>query len=218
MMQDFSVIIPVKDRRPQLEQCLEGLAIQRPPPFTPREIIVVDYGCSQGTWDYCKTVPGITAIRVLDNVRWFNIGRARNIGANHATEDVLVFVDGDVECLEGFFQEILRPIFSNQAGLVHIGCGTCAVLTSVFHDARGYDERFTGYGLDSIDFWRRCGQITPAARYRPKFHHHVHHDEKAKVANYQEKNIKRNILKQKEITGEPSLVYGQGPVEIFPEK
>lgn len=87
-----SVIIPVKDRRELLAAALDGLAAQR---YTDFEVVVVDDGSTDGSGPEAagRTIAG-RAVRVVDGGGRGAV-RARQVGVEAATGEVLAFTDSD---------------------------------------------------------------------------------------------------------------------------
>ena len=89
----LSVVVPVWERREEMQLCLAALDSQQmAPPF---EIIVVDDG-SQLPWapDPVR-IPGCQALRVIRQSH-SGPGAARNAGIEAARGSIIVFVDSDV--------------------------------------------------------------------------------------------------------------------------
>src|SRR5262245_53825606 len=85
----FSVIIPTHNRLCLLQRALGSVRNQT---FRDYEVIVVDDGSSDGTWNYLGSlVPFIKALRQENR----GPGPARNLGATHATGSYLAFLDSD---------------------------------------------------------------------------------------------------------------------------
>lgn len=105
----ISVIIPTLDAENQLPGLLENLNHQNPMPY---EIIVVDTCSTDRTQEIakkykCKTL----SIQKKD----FSHGRSRNLGADFATGDILVFLTQDALPLQqDFLKQLIKPI---QAGV-----------------------------------------------------------------------------------------------------
>ena len=85
----LSVIVPVRNGGNCLPRCLEGLSGSE---YSQFEVIVVD-DCSTDTTPQIAERYGTRCIRTP---RTLGPGGARNLGAQHAGGDVLVFVDADV--------------------------------------------------------------------------------------------------------------------------
>jgi glycosyltransferase involved in cell wall biosynthesis len=84
-----SVVIPASNAEDYLPRCLEAL---RNSTVVPHECIVVD----DGSADRTAAVATAAGAKVLSTGRRGGPARARNIGAEAATGDILVFIDADV--------------------------------------------------------------------------------------------------------------------------
>ncbi|MDP1909956.1 MAG: glycosyltransferase family A protein, partial [Hyphomicrobium sp.] len=89
-MSTLSVIIPVYNSAAMLEVCLRALAESQLPPL---EVIVVD----DGSTDESAAVALRSGARLLRMPRNSGPASARNLGAEQALGEILVFVDADVE-------------------------------------------------------------------------------------------------------------------------
>jgi glycosyltransferase involved in cell wall biosynthesis len=96
----FSVVVPTFNRSALLRHTLKSVFGQR---VTAYEIIVVDDGSTDGTMEYLQSFG--QEIKVL---RQSNQGPdvARNLGARHASDKYLAFLDSDDRCRKAvrFFQ------------------------------------------------------------------------------------------------------------------
>jgi glycosyltransferase involved in cell wall biosynthesis len=88
-MYKYSVIIPTYNRLLFLQKAINSVFEQN---FSDFEIIVVDDGSSDGTWDWLQSQGSrVIALKQLNS----GPGAARNLGASHARGDYLVFLDSD---------------------------------------------------------------------------------------------------------------------------
>src|SRR5271166_5180980 len=85
----LSVVIPVYNSAVLLQQCLASLLSSQVPPF---ECIVVDDGSN----DDSAGIAAQYGARVLSTGDRSGPARARNIGAQAASGDILLFLDADV--------------------------------------------------------------------------------------------------------------------------
>jgi len=87
-----SVVVPVRNRRDLLADCLDGLAAQT---FGDFEVVVVDDGSTDGSGDgaAARTIAG-KPVRVIDGGGQGAV-HARRVGVAAATGDVLAFTDSD---------------------------------------------------------------------------------------------------------------------------
>ncbi len=138
------------------------------------EVLVVDYGDPEGTWEWCRQSGHATlsCLRVLDDVERFHFSRAKNCGAARARGEVLAFVDAEIQLPPHWLAAAVEAVATGQYVLYRPKlpgaadrCGTCAVSRRVFHLVRGYDESFRGYGFEDLDFYGRCQQHGPHREY-----------------------------------------------------
>lgn len=109
----LSVVIPSFNDKADLEKCLESLGSQTIRDF---EIIVVDDGSTDGT---SNMLSGLT--KVISNFQFIQAshvgaGGARNLGAQKAKGDILVFVDSDMTFDRFFLEKLVRPITAGEKG------------------------------------------------------------------------------------------------------
>lgn len=155
----FSVVITCKNRLSHLQTTLRSWASQKHV-----EVIVVDYGCTEGTYEFVRSnFPSVRVYRVEDDPI-FSLSRARNIGAFHTRADHLVFSDADVSIefdLVDWFTGIANAgtFYSidprDNASLA----GTVIVRKIDFYSVGGYDENFRGWGWEDFDLYARLKRI-----------------------------------------------------------
>ncbi|MCW2779403.1 MAG: glycosyl transferase family 2 [Frankiales bacterium] len=84
-----TVCVVVKDRRALMLRCLDAVLAQ-----DPDEVVVVDNGSTDGTWEALQERAGQEPrLHVLQDTG--SLGRARNTAARTATGDVVAFTDSD---------------------------------------------------------------------------------------------------------------------------
>lgn len=84
-----SVIVPVRDGEATIGRCLEAIFASTE---KPREVLVIDDGCTDGTVDIAGRFP----CRVIRAPGSGGVAAARNFGASQASGDILFFTDADV--------------------------------------------------------------------------------------------------------------------------
>jgi len=101
----FSIIIPTYNRRELLLQALASVWMQT---FTDYEVLVVDDGSTDGTWEELQALGSRVCALHQQNA---GPGAARNLGAQHATGDYLALLDSDdlwFPWTLNFFTELIR--------------------------------------------------------------------------------------------------------------
>ncbi|MBI1389933.1 MAG: glycosyltransferase [bacterium] len=178
-----SIITTCKGRLHHLRATLPNMLSQQCD--FPYEVIVVDYGCPDNTFDWCVQLNDsrLLVIRVEDDVAEFNLSRARNCGATHAAGRILAFVDADVFISSNWLSVVCDQLRNHGLATVKYVarngwecCGSCAVRADVYHAVRGYDEAFHGWGSEDNDFYRRCSRVTTTGNYNPQWVMAIRHD------------------------------------------
>jgi glycosyltransferase involved in cell wall biosynthesis len=130
------------------------------------EAIVVDYGCPDKVGDWIGTShPSVTVVRVTDDPG-FVTARARNMGAQAAKSEWLIFIDGDVLVEAGWIawmrENLKQGCFYRAAtknGDRDLETYGTMICSRADYDALGgYDEAFEGWGGDDEDFFRRLSR------------------------------------------------------------
>lgn len=154
----LSLITTCKNRLPHLKQTLPLMLRQ------PRaEVIVVDYGCEQGTAAWVKEHhPAAKLVQVSDDPE-FCVARARNLGANEASHELLCFIDADTllhvdlaEWLELNHKPNGYCLYPDRAELELFGF--LIVARKHFFQVSGYDEAFRGWGGEDMDLYDRLAR------------------------------------------------------------
>lgn len=149
----ISFITTCKNRLHHLKQTLPLMLKQ-----TNTEVIVVDYGCKQGTRDWVKSnFPQVKVVEVDDDEGW-SVARARNLGAAQAKAELLCFIDADVllngdlakwaafNIVQGYMYQA-DPILSPSLK------GTVICHRQAFIKVGGYDEAYRGWFPEDGDFY-----------------------------------------------------------------
>lgn len=113
-----SVIVPTYNRRRLLEKCLASVFSQDISELGELQVIVVDDGSLDGTWEWLQQLkqehPCLVPLR-LGNV---GVARARNEGMKAATGTYIRFLDSDDEMAPDSLVKLLKPALDSGCDLV----------------------------------------------------------------------------------------------------
>ncbi len=109
----LSVVIPVFNEKQWIRELLRR--VQEVP--IPKEIIIVDDCSTDGTRDILKELEG-GDVRVFYQQVNQGKGAAMREGFKHATGDVIVVQDADLEYDPGEYPRLIQPILENRADVV----------------------------------------------------------------------------------------------------
>ena len=111
----LSVIIPVYNEVESIQEILKRVGATR----MASEIVVVDDGSKDGTRDVLKKLNGKSKVRVILHEKNQGKGAAVRTGLNHATGDVLLIQDADLEYDPRDYGALLKPIEEGIADVVY---------------------------------------------------------------------------------------------------
>jgi len=106
--QTLSVLIPTRDRKKMLEKCLESVFVQSMQPF---EIIVSDDASNDGTAQYLKKLAQQNKIKPVFLKERIGMISNKDMPANYARGDILVFIDDDI-ILDKDYLKNIKSAFS----------------------------------------------------------------------------------------------------------
>jgi glycosyltransferase involved in cell wall biosynthesis len=110
----LSVLIPVYNEAPTIDEILRLVAAEK----TPKEILVVDDGSTDGTREKLRAWDGKDGVRVILHDRNLGKGRAVSTAMGAATGDVLIIQDADLEYDPSEYPILLAPILGGRADVV----------------------------------------------------------------------------------------------------
>jgi glycosyltransferase involved in cell wall biosynthesis len=111
----LSVVMPVYNEVQWLPEILRRV---RAVPI-PKEIILVDDGSTDGTRELLRTLECDDDLRVLYQPHNMGKGAALRVGFRHATGDVVVVQDADLEYDPAEYPRLIQPIFDGRADVVY---------------------------------------------------------------------------------------------------
>ena len=130
----LSIVIPVYNERETISDILTAVEAT---PFR-KEIIVVDDGSSDGTRELLAAMQ-YANLKILLHDRNQGKGAALQTGFSHATGDIIIIQDADLEYDPEEYPVLLKPILDGKADVV-------------------YGSRFAGHGAHRvIYFWHYVG-------------------------------------------------------------
>jgi GT2 family glycosyltransferase len=113
-----SVVVPSRGADALLERCIDSLLARTAYPTV--EIVVVNNGPRRpDDFDYYKRITRDSPVRVIHDERPFNYSAANNLGARHASRDLLVFLNNDTEVIASdWLDELVMWGARSSVGLV----------------------------------------------------------------------------------------------------
>jgi glycosyltransferase involved in cell wall biosynthesis len=115
-MNKISVIVPFYNSKAYIDKCIHSVINQT---YKNLEILLIDDGSSDGTHDICQAYAAkddrIKVIRKENG----GTSSARNFGLEHATGDLLYFIDSDDEVSLDLFEYFLNLMSVHNADMVY---------------------------------------------------------------------------------------------------
>ncbi len=117
----LSVVIPVFNEIATLEEIVRRVrAVELPPPFVGKELLLVDDGSTDGTRDLLpKLEAAHDDVRVILHERNQGKGAALRTGFQAATGEVVIVQDADLEYDPNEYPRLLEPIADGRADVVY---------------------------------------------------------------------------------------------------
>jgi O-antigen biosynthesis protein len=113
----ISIIIPIRDKIELLKNLIDSIFYKTS--YDNYEIIIVDNGSVEEiTKEYLNKIVGIDNVSIVNDQGTFNWSRVNNLGVQHATGDVYVFLNNDTLVISEDWLEQL----STWALLPDVGC------------------------------------------------------------------------------------------------
>ncbi|SDG16919.1 glycosyltransferase family 2 protein [Pelagibacterium luteolum] len=106
-MTDFSVIVPLYNKRPHIERALQSIFAQTLPA---REVIIIDDGSTDGSRDYVQAMDDERVKLILRNQPGPGGYAARNAGIGAASGEWIAFLDADDVWMSGHLRALSDAI------------------------------------------------------------------------------------------------------------
>jgi glycosyltransferase involved in cell wall biosynthesis len=130
----LSVLIPVYNERDRIQSAFDAVVAS---PYK-KEIIMIDDGSTDGTREILQEIHH-PDLKVFLHEKNSGKGSAIRTGFTHATGDIILIQDADLEYDPSEYPTLLQPILSGKADVV-------------------YGSRFTGHGAHRVlYFWHYLG-------------------------------------------------------------
>lgn len=110
----ISVIVPVYNERNTIREIIRRI-IAVP---LDKQIIIVDDGSSDGTREILSNLKN-SDIKILFHVKNMGKGAALRTGISHATGDIIITQDADLEYDPNEYFELIKPIVAGNADVVY---------------------------------------------------------------------------------------------------
>lgn len=203
-MTHLAFVTTCKGRLHHLKQTLPLLVAAQPD-----EIVVVDYGCPDGTAAWVRENYPEVKVVVVDDDPVFSRARALNIGAEATAASWLCFIDADIRIdpsWGGWLQENLQSAHYYRAAKVGgvrnpETWGTFVCQRDAFLKAGGYDEAYRGWGGEDDDLYYRLGALAgqQESSYPDRFVDPISHGD--------EERTKFHAIKNREFQLDVNLYY-----------
>lgn len=108
MSTKLSVVIPCRNATATLQRQLEALASQRC--SCAWEVVIADNGSNDGLQSVVDNFTGRLCVTIADATARRGQAYARNVGANAATGDMILFVDADDEVAPGYLDAMAAAL------------------------------------------------------------------------------------------------------------
>jgi glycosyltransferase involved in cell wall biosynthesis len=174
---DVSVLVPAKDEAENLPLFLEqaATAFETLDPRTRYEVIVIDDGSTDETWNVLKSLSKrYEFLQLVRHRRQRGIADALRSGALHAHGEVLVFYPADLQYQPLDIPRLVAPILSGEADMVtgrKQGVYEKAFVSRVYNQLSRALFSLPVRDLNSVKAYRR--EIMDVIPIRPDWHRYM---------------------------------------------
>lgn len=137
-----TIIIPTRDRLELLKPCVDGVLATNFP--SDLEIIIVDNGSTDiKTLSYLDSILADTRVKVIRWEKEFNFSEINNMAARQSRNDVLCFLNNDIEITTSQWLDILVPV-ANMREVGAVGAMLLYPDQSIQHAGVSLDQDWIG--------------------------------------------------------------------------
>lgn len=108
----ISVVVPVYNVGKYLKRCIDSILFQT---YGNLEIILVNDGSTDNSKAICESYLKLDKRIKLLNKENAGLGMARNTGIEHATGDIILFIDGDDYIADDMIESLYSDMLENEA-------------------------------------------------------------------------------------------------------
>ena len=159
------------------------------------ENVIVDFDCPERTAAWAKANTDATVVRMTKRPK-FNLSEARNVGAAMASGKFLLFIDADTLLTPQFFEAVFATIDENSFVSLQGRCkgqgGVIIVPANAFLNIGGYDEVFSGWGVEDNDIYTRLSKILEPRFIDASLAEQIAHSDEERTENYAAESINRS--------------------------
>ncbi|MCK5809371.1 glycosyltransferase family 2 protein [bacterium] len=115
----LSIIIPVYNEENSIATLLDRVLSATLPPGVEKEIVIVNDGSTDKTAEILRSYKTKKEITILSLSKNQGKGAALKKGIAHATGEIIIFQDADLEYNPEDYSKLIKPILSKEAAVVY---------------------------------------------------------------------------------------------------
>jgi len=166
--------------------------------FPFQEVIIVDWGSKTPVMESIKNLKidmNLKVIRV-DYKKYFNLGKARNVGARECSGDYILFIDSDIKLNDDFRKDLVldQNIFYRGHWKItgYSTNGSCLIANKAFAGINGYSEYMECWGAEDDDLYTRLTQEgSKEFIFKKNSMEHIEHTDELRLKNRNQKGYEK---------------------------